>query len=359
MVPAFRTLVLEPGGPPALAGAPALLNARWPGGAWPARLRRIGAAGPESPAGDAAARRLVAAAAGPVCPPPAGPRADADAVLAAMLGWLRQAVGCDAARALAYDPEAMLPVAFASGDERRWDEEAAACWMAFAEADAAQFALLSTSGAKVALRTAEPAAAPGPGWAALLAPGRWRHELRAAVADGNGRCWCSLAAFRGGGRPFGGAHAAAVARAVPGFAARLSHAIAAGPAPQLPGHPASLWLSDRGQLLVTTAGGRDWLSRLQTPGMPGRAGAVLAGLTARVQAGPGPDQVAPACVRLRGSRGEWLTVQGERLTGTDGRTHGISVIVGPAGWRRCCHCWRRHTGSRRVSARSSAACWAG
>ncbi len=55
-----------------------------------------------------------------------------------MLGWLRQAVGCDAARALAYDPEAMLPVAFASGDERRWDEEAAACWMAFAEADAAQ-----------------------------------------------------------------------------------------------------------------------------------------------------------------------------------------------------------------------------
>ena len=105
-----------------------------------------------------------------------------------MLGWLRQAVGCDAARALAYDPEAMLPVAFASGGERRWDEEAAACWMAFAEADAAQFALLSTSGAKVALRTAEPAAAPGPGWAALLAPGRWRHELRAAVADGNGRC---------------------------------------------------------------------------------------------------------------------------------------------------------------------------
>ena len=105
---------------------------------------------------------------------------------------------------------------------------------------------------------------------------------------------------------------------MPGFAARLSHAIAAGPAPQLPGHPASLWLSDRGQLLVTTAGGRDWLSRLQTPGMPGRAGAVLAGLTARVQAGPGPDQVAPACVRLRGSRGEWLTVQGERLTGTDG-----------------------------------------
>ncbi len=182
----------------------------------------------------------------------------------------------------------------------------------------------------MALRTAEPAAAPGPGWAALLAPGRWRHELRAAVADGNGRCWCSLAAFRGGGRPFGGAHAAAVTRAVPGFAARLSHAIAAGPAPQLPGHPASLWLSDRGQLLVTTAGGRDWLSRLQTPGMPGRAGALLAGLTARVQAGPGPDQVAPACVRLRGSRGEWLTVQGERLTGTDGRTHGISVIVGPA-----------------------------
>ena len=169
MVPAFRTLVLEPGGPPALAGAPALLNARWPGGAWPARLRRIGAAGLESPAGDAAAGAS-SAAAGPVCPPPAGPRADADAVLAAMLGWLRQAVGCDAARALAYDPEAMLPVAFASGDERRWDEEAAACWMAFAEADAAQFALLSTSGAKVALRTAEPAAAPGPGWAALWRP---------------------------------------------------------------------------------------------------------------------------------------------------------------------------------------------
>ena len=121
---------------------------------------------------------------------------------------------------------------------------------------------------------------------------------------------------------------------MPGFAARVSHAIAAGPAPQLPGHPASLWLSDRSQLLVTTAGGRDWLSRLQTPGMPGRPGAVLAGLTARVQAGPGPGQVAPACVRLRGSRGEWLTMQGERLTGTDGRAdawHQRDRRAGPAG----------------------------
>ena len=132
-------------------------------------------------------------------------------------------------------------------------------------------------------------------------------------------------------------------------------AAAPAPAPGTAGPAMPRW----GWLLVTTAGGRDWLSRLQTPGMPGRADAVLAGLTARVQAGPGPDQVAPACVRLRGSRGEWLTVQGDRLTGTDGRTHGISVIVGPARLATVLPLLAADTGSRRVSARSSAACWAG
>jgi len=35
-------------------------------------------------------------------------------------------------------------------------------------------------------------------------------------------------------------------------------------------------------------------------------------------------------VRARGSQGEWITLHGEPITGSDGRTQGIGVVIGPA-----------------------------
>jgi hypothetical protein len=86
-----------------------------------------------------------------------------------------------------------------------------------------------------------------------------------------------------------------------------------GAAVPSPGHAASLWLSDTGELLSATRTGQDWLERLRTPEMPGCADAVLTGLAVQVatnmaRSGPGRPP-RPGSVRARGSQGEWIILR--------------------------------------------------
>jgi len=267
--------------------------------------------------------------------PPATASAVAQ-VLDQALARLGRSVGFDAARALAYDPDVLIPVSFTgSGPLLDWEHTVAACWNEQAEADVYKFADLALSHRHVAVMTAGSAEAQqSPRWQNLILPDGFRHELRAVAVDDHGHCWGSLTAFRGGRRPFTDRDIAAAAQDLNLIAARLSRAMVGGAAAPQPGHAASLWLSDSGELLSATSTGREWLDRLQTPEMPGRADAVLTGLAVRVTASiarPGPGgPPRPVIVRARGAQGQWIALHGEPITGPDGQAQGIGVVIGPA-----------------------------
>jgi DNA-binding CsgD family transcriptional regulator len=275
-----------------------------------------------------------ASARSPVEPPAAAP--SVEEVLGQALTRLGRSVGFDAARALAYDPEVLVPVSFvASAPLLDWEHTVTACWNEQAEPDVYKFADLARSRQRVAVMTEDSAEArQSPRWQNLIVPDGFRHELRAVAVDDHGHCWGSVTAFRDGRRPFTDKDRAAAGRDLGPITARLSRAMVGGAAPPSPGHAASLWLSDDGELLSATRTAQEWLDRLRTSEMPGRADAVLAGLAVRVTAdtarsAPGSPP-HPVSVRARGSQGEWIALHGEPITGSEGRAQGIGVVIGPA-----------------------------
>jgi DNA-binding CsgD family transcriptional regulator len=257
-------------------------------------------------------------------------------VRTALDGTIGRSVGFDAARALAYDPDVLIPVSFTgAGPLLDWEHTVAACRNEQAEADVHKFADLVLSRQHVAVMTADSAEArQSRRWQNLILPDGFRQELRAVAADDHGHCWGSVTAFRDGRRPFTDKDIAAVGRDLNQIAARLSRAMVSGAATPLPGHAASLWLSNAGELLSATGTGREWLDFLRTPEMPGRADAVLTGLAFRVTASsaqPGMGSLPrPVSVRARGRQGQWIVLHGEPITGPDGRAQGIGVVIGPA-----------------------------
>src|SRR5262249_31161927 len=196
-------------------------------------------------------------------------------VLAQALARLGRSVGFDAARALAYDPDVLIPVSFTgTGSLLDWEHTVAACWNEQAQADVHKFADLAMSRQHVAVMTAGSAEArESPRWQNLILPDGFRHELRAVAVDDHGHCWGSVTAFRDGRRSFTDKDIAAAGRDLNLIAGRLSRAMVGGAATPQPGHAASLWLSDTGELLSATSTGRGWLHPLPAPGTPRRAGA--------------------------------------------------------------------------------------
>jgi hypothetical protein len=138
----------------------------------------------------------------------------AEEVLDQALARLGRSVGFDAARAMAYDPEVLIPVWFAAdGPLLDWEHTVAACRNEQAEADVHKFADLALSRQHVAVMSADSEEArQSPRWQRLILPDGYRHELRAVAVDDRGHCWGSVTAFRGGRRPFTDKDTAAVAR---------------------------------------------------------------------------------------------------------------------------------------------------
>lgn len=261
---------------------------------------------------------------------------DVETVLGQVLDWLDRRVGYDAARALAYDPEVLIPVSL-TAREPLLDHAhvVAACWNEQAEADVGKFSDLARSRQHVAALTAQQAEArQSPRWRNLIIPDGWRQELRAVAVDERGHCWGSITAFRGGRRPFTQTDIATVSGEMSWIAARLARAMTGGTTPSQPAGSASLWLSQNGELQFATPAGRQWLAQLQAPDMPGRARTILAGLAVKVataiaSSAPG-SMPRPVCLRARGRGGQWIGLYGEPVTGPGGQEQGISVVIGPA-----------------------------
>jgi len=288
------------------------------------------------PGGSVAASSLTAASAPLPQDGPAEVLPGVETVLAQALDWLDRRVGYDAARALAYDPEVLIPVSL-TAREPLLDHEhvVAACWNEQAEADVCKFSDLARSRQHVAVLTAEQAEArQSSRWRNLIIPDGWRQELRAVAVDERGHCWGSVTAFRESRRPFTERDTAAVNRGLSQIAGRLSRAMVGGTTSSEPGGSASLWLSKTGELRFATPAGREWLARLQPPEMPGRADTILTGLAVKVAtaiASSGPGSVPrPVSLRARGAHGQWIGLYGEPVTGPGGQVEGISVVIGPA-----------------------------
>src|SRR5262249_47550533 len=237
-------------------------------------------------------------------------------VLAQALARLGRSGGFDGARALAYDPDVLIPVSFTgTGSLLDWEHTVAACWNEQAQADVHKFADLAMSRQHVAVMTAGSAEArESPRWQNLILPDGFRHELRAVAVDDHGHCWGSVTAFRDGRRSFTDKDIAARGRNLNRMGGGLARAMVGGAATPHPGHAPSFGPTDTGELLSATSTGREWLDRLRTPETPGRADAVLTGLAVRVTASIARSEPGspphPGSVRAPRGPGPWIRPHG-------------------------------------------------
>lgn len=219
---------------------------------------------------------------------------------------------------MAYDPDVLLPIAFATSERRDFSHALAACRNEQFDADVDKFRDLATrSTPVVANRRTDRKVRTSARWAELIEPAGHQHELRIALVDGRGRCWGAAVLLRDGTTAFTERQIAAAAAAGGGIAERIAHAMVMGSAGAAPTQVGTLWLDDAGRVLSATPSAGRWLTA-------GRVESVLAGLAIRVSANGGP-----VMVRVRSDE-VWVTLHGERLLDTEGRDQGIVVVVQPA-----------------------------
>ncbi|MEW1546525.1 helix-turn-helix transcriptional regulator [Streptomyces tsukubensis] len=156
-------------------------------------------------------------------------------------------------------------------------------------------------------------------------------ELRLNL-DAQGGRWGAAALMRGGGaRPFGPREIRFAERVARTVAVVLRDAATAAPGPEgPPSVPAVLLIGPGGKLVSADPGAQELLAALdeemtRPAGVP--TAVVMVAQWARADAGGGGT--APgACARLRGPKGEWLSLHASLL---DGRADGhVAVVAQPA-----------------------------
>ena len=252
------------------------------------------------------------------------------ALLDDALPEIDRAVGYAEASLMAYDPDVLLPVAFAVSEQREPTYAQDACRNEQLDPDVHKFRDLAGARLPVAILSREDPAARGSlRWQALIEPRGYRHELRAALVDGSGRCWGALNLLRDGKAGFAERHTTTVDRLGKSLAARIARAMVAGAEARTNGTVRSLWLDDRGEVLFATAGAREWLAG-SNPAIPPVGGhGIAAAVALRVVAGERRGEGGLVSVRLRVDDG-WVAVHGERITGPGGEPRGVSVVIEPA-----------------------------
>jgi len=256
------------------------------------------------------------------------PDLDLGAYLRLALSELDRLVGYTDASIMAYDPDVLLPASALSASARDLAYALHACRNEQLEPDLLKFRELARTPAHVGvLAHREGAGDPrrqSPRWRELVMPAGHRHELRAALVDGHGRCWGALVLLRDR-PPFLLGDARLVSRAGRIVARCIARATVLPPTADGPA-PASgvLILDRRGRVLDATQSGRAWLDELDGPGAPEQPVPVAA-LAMLAGASRGAD--APT-LRLRTARGRWATLNAETLT-DGGSANRIVVVVEP------------------------------
>jgi hypothetical protein len=125
--------------------------------------------------------------------------------LRSMLIAFERSVGFAEGVVMSFDPEVLLPNAFAASVERGLDDAVLACRNEQLDRDFLKFRDLATSRVPVgvASRETDPRARSSPRWREILDVRGHGHELRAALVDASGQCWGALNFMREAGHPFG------------------------------------------------------------------------------------------------------------------------------------------------------------
>jgi DNA-binding CsgD family transcriptional regulator len=280
-----------------------------------------------------------------------------------MLGSLDRAVGFAEGVAMSFDPDVLLPNAFAATTERGLDDALVACRNEQLDDDFLKFRDLAASGSRVgvASRESDPRTLSSPRWLEILDVRGHGHELRAALVDASGQCWGALNFQREAARPFTDRDIRLVERGIERNAAAIARSMIAGgpsagggqaaPAEGLPAgsglEPGTVWLDEDGAIVFASPAARRWLDLLDARSPAGFARALLAGLAMRAagdagrktgawrEAGaePAGNDVgagAAVAVRVRTTDGRWVRARAERITAAAPNRLGVAVVIDAA-----------------------------
>lgn len=256
-----------------------------------------------------------------------------------MLATLERRVGFAEGVVMSFDPDVLLPNAFAATVERSLDDALVACRNEQLDQDFLKFRDLARSRPPVgvASRESDPRTRGSRRWQEILDVRGHGHELRAALVDGSGQCWGALNFQREARRPFSDRDIRLVRDGIEEHAARIARSMIAARALDAgQGEPGSVWLDEAGGLVFASPAAERWLALLDAQACPGFSRALLAGLAMRAEAVARrvrPESAADgeaAMVRARTANGRWVRARAERITFPDGNLRGIAVVIDAA-----------------------------
>ena len=244
---------------------------------------------------------------------------------------------------MSFDPDVLLPTAFAATVERGFDDALVACRNEQLDRDFLKFRDLAAGPVKVgaASRDCDPRARTSRRWREILDARGHRHELRAALVDATGQCWGALNFMRDAGHPFTDRDMRVVQAGIGRGAAAIARAmVAAGTAEGNGLEPGSVWLDGNGSVVFASPAARQWLRLLDAQSHAGFARALLAGLAMRAAGaaghdGPGgqdtdaADASSAVAVRVRTTAGRWVRARAEPITAGAG-VRGVVVAIDAA-----------------------------
>jgi DNA-binding CsgD family transcriptional regulator len=221
--------------------------------------------------------------------------------------------------AMAMDPDVLIPTQFAATFPISPELAQLACRNEQQERDFNQFRDLVVSPSQVATLSLDRdlECQQSKRWQQLLIPRGRRHELRAAMMDGQGVCWGALALYRGDGMPFSPSDVQTVRRAAPTRASHLARSMFKSRAPGSPADPTSILIGEDGYIIDAPESARSWLAEARRSDSVDRVGMILTSLAALVrllrEEGTNRGHVQ---ARMRSAGGSWTTFLAESLGGS-------------------------------------------
>ena len=263
--------------------------------------------------------------------------------LGSMLTAFERSVGFAEGVVMSFDPDVLLPNAFAASVERGLDDAVVACRNEQLDRDFLKFRELAAGQVRVgvASRESDPRARSSPRWQEILDVRGHGHELRAALVDASGQCWGALNFMREAGRPFTERDLQRVQSGIGHGASAIARSRVAGAAPAGAGlEPGSVWLDEAGAIIFASPAARGWLDRLDAGSQAGFARALLAGLAMRTagngaHSGLGAPETdaaeasAAIAVRVRATGGRWVRARAEPI-GAGAGAQGAVVVIDAA-----------------------------
>jgi DNA-binding CsgD family transcriptional regulator len=241
-----------------------------------------------------------------------------------MLASFERSVGFAEGVVMSFDPDVLLPTAFAATVPRGLDDALLACRNEQVDHDFLKFRDLAAGRTRVGVASRDgDSARSSPRWREILDVRGHGHELRAALVDASGQCWGALSFLREPGHPFTERDIRRVQSEISCGAASIARSMVAGGTPAGL-EPGSVWLDDAGAVVLASPAARRWLDLLDTQAHPGFARALLAGLAMRAA---GEEDIA---VRVRAADGRWIRARAERITSAAGRPQGLVVVIDAA-----------------------------